>query len=396
MAEPSPFDAAFEAGQRLQQQRQWAAAAEAYRAAARLGLTVRLAANLGLCLHEAGDYAEAERWLQLAARHQPANPNIRQRLGLAYAALDKPDLAELELRTSLAFRPGDPATELALGGLLLSLGRLTEGWPLMEARVGLHRRAVPAVTLPYPEWLGEPLEGRSILVQVEQGLGDQIQMARFAAHLKARGAGRVTLTTRSPLKDLLARAPGVDATVAVDAGARVALDRHDLWTRYFTLPGRVNAGPADLWSGPYLSAPPERLARWAPGARVGLVWQASPTGFNGARKSLPADQARRLLDRGLMSLHPEDTGVGDMADTAAIVAGLDLVVSIDTSVAHLAGAMGQPVWTLLPFHKTDWRWMRGRRDSPWYPTMRLYRHADREDWRGMVDQVLAELEAEGL
>jgi hypothetical protein len=396
MTSPRSFEAAYEDGQRLQGQRQWADAAQAYLLAARLGLTVRLAANLGVCLHEAGDYQEAERWLQLAARHQPANPDIRQRLGLAYAALGKTDLAEIELRTSLAFRSGHAPTELALGGLLLSLGRLTEGWPLMEQRVGLHRRSVPAVTLPYPEWMGEPLDGRSIVVQVEQGLGDQIQMARFATGLKARGAGRVTLTTRSPLKDLLACAPGVDATVAVDAGAKVGLDPHDLWTRYFTLPGRLGVGVGDLWTGPYLSAPADRLARWQPAARVGLVWQASPTGFNGANKGLPLDQARRLLDRGLVSLHPEDTGVADMSDTAAIVAGLDLVVSIDTSVAHLAGAMGKPVWTLLPFHKTDWRWMRGREDSPWYPTMRLYRHAGVQDWSGLVDRVLSDLEAEGL
>jgi hypothetical protein len=283
-----------------------------------------------------------------------------------------------------------------LGGLLLSLGRLTEGWPLMEARVGLHGRAVPAVTLPYPEWRGEDLAGRSIVVQVEQGLGDQIQMARFAAGLKARGAGRVTLTTRGALRDLLARVPGVDATVAVDAGVTVALDRHDLWTRYFTLPGRLNVGLSELWTGPYLTAPPDRLARWRPAARVGLVWQASPTGFNGSNKSLPDKQAQRLLDRGLMSLHPQDTGVADMADTAAIVAGLDLVISIDTSVAHLAGAMGKPVWTLLPFLKPDWRWLRARQDSPWYPTMRLYRHAGVQDWAGMVDRVLADLDTEGL
>ena len=124
---------------------------------------------------------------------------------------------------------------------------------------------------------------------------------------------------------------------------------------------------------------------------VGLVWQASPTGFNAANKGLPRAVAQRLLDRGAISLQPEDTGAADFADTAAIIARLDLVISIDTAVAHLAGAMGKPCWTLLPYVHCDWRWLRDRGDSPWYPGMKLYRQAQPQDWSQTLDQVLADL-----
>jgi ADP-heptose:LPS heptosyltransferase len=106
---------------------------------------------------------------------------------------------------------------------------------------------------------------------------------------------------------------------------------------------------------------------------------------------MPAEVARRILDRGARSLHPEDTGARDFADTAAIIARLDLVISIDTSVAHLAGAMGKPCWTLLPYVHADWRWLRERTDSPWYPSLKLYRQTRPRDWSETVDQVLRDL-----
>lgn len=396
MADSEPAPLSYEDGLALQRAGRFPEAIATYRAAAQRGLTVRLAANLGHCLFEVGEYAEAEHWMGLAARHQPANPDLRQRLGAIYSAQGRVDLAELEYRTALAFKPDFAAGELALASLLLSVGRFAEAWPLMESRTRTHQRVVPTVNLPYPEWTGDPLEGRSVMVQVEQGLGDQIQMARFASLLKARGAGHVTLTCRSPLAPLFLDTPGVDETVALDAGTTAKLRPHDLWTRYFTLPWRLGVTEQSLWPGPYCFAAEARKARWKPDARIGLAWQASPTGFNGANKGLPPEQARRLLDRGAISLQPEDTGVADMADTAAIIDGLDLVISIDTSIAHLAGAMGKPTWILLPFLKVDWRWMRNRADSPWYPSARLYRQARVEGWGEMVDQVLADLEAAGL
>jgi hypothetical protein len=224
-------------------------------------------------------------------------------------------------------------------------------------------------------------------------------MARFVGSLKARGAAHVTLGCRPVLAPLFATLAGADAIVPIARGAAAQVATHDYWSRYFSLPEPLGLTLETLPAEPYLSAPTDRLARWAGfagRARVGVVWQASPTGFNAANKGLPDDLARRLLDAGAMSLQPDDTGAQDFADTAAIVAGLDLVISIDTSVAHLAGAMGKPCWTLLPAIHCDWRWLRERSDSPWYPSMRLYRQATPRDWRGTVNQVLADLAAAKL
>ncbi len=208
MNQTPPAEPSYDDGVRLQREERWADAAAAYRAAARRTITVNLAANLGYCLYELGEFAQAEHWLLLAARHWAGNPNLRQRLGALYSAQGRVQLAELEYRTALALNPDHLSAQLSLGALLLSVGRFAEGWPLFEARVRMHERVVPAVNLPYPEWQGEPLEGRSVFVQVEQGLGDQIQMCRFAGELKARGASRVTLACRPPLASLLLTAPG--------------------------------------------------------------------------------------------------------------------------------------------------------------------------------------------
>lgn len=376
----------------LQRARRYAEAVEILEPLTQPAVTMQVAVALGVCLQELGRFEAAARWLGVAARHRPDNPAVRRMHGNLLAEMGRTIDAEREFRAALAVKPDDDATLLALGGLLLSLGRYAEGWPMMEARTRLNVDSIPPIALPYPPWRGEPLAGRSILVWYEQGLGDQIQFARFARNLKARGAAQVSLGCRPPLADLLATAPGVDRIIPAPLSQTISVDRHDYWTRYFSLPGPLGIGLADLWAGPYLSAPAERQARWRGYSGVGLAWKASPTGFNGENKGLPDAVARRLLDRGAISLDPEDTGVGDFADTAAIVEQLDLVISIDTSVAHLAGAMGKPVWTLLPRLHTDWRWLRGRTDSPWYPTMRLYRQREAGQWDEAMDQVLADLD----
>ncbi|MGZ3377176.1 MAG: tetratricopeptide repeat-containing glycosyltransferase family protein [Phenylobacterium sp.] len=389
----------FQRGLALQQDGRMAEAIEVYLDLARKVLTVKLALNLGLCLRETGDPVRAVHYLQLAARHKPQEPSIRRMLGGTYSETGQTELAESELLAALAIRPDDNQTKVALAGLYLSLGRYAEGWPLLQARIPLHPDVVPPIRLSFPEWRGEPIAGKSILVWIEQGFGDQIQFARFANSLKALGAAHVTLGCRPVLADLFSTLSGVDAVIATKVGETSPIQLHDYWSRYFSLPEALGVTLETLPAAPYLSVPAGRPARWADhakGARVGLAWQASPTGFNGANKGLPPDQAQRLLAAGAISLDPADTGAQDFADTAAIIEGLDLVISIDTSVAHLAGAMGKPVWTLLPFLHCDWRWLRGRVDSPWYPSMRLYRHGERQDWAALVDRVLADLSAAKL
>jgi hypothetical protein len=179
----------------------------------------------------------------------------------------------------------------------------------------------------------------------------------------------------------------------VPQGAAVSIRAYDYWTRFFSLPGRLGITLETLPGRPYLFAPADRRARWAGASGVGLAWRASPTGFNARNKTLPDALAQRLLEAGATSLDPADTGVDDFADTAAIVEQLDLVISIDSSVAHLAGAMGKPCWTLLPRLHCDWRWLRGRTDSPWYPTMRLYRQTTPGDWRPLIERVATEMAA---
>ena len=398
MAQETPEDQ-FQRGLSLQKAGQFAEAAEVYLDLAGRVLTLKLAINLGLCLGEIGDRPRAIHYLELAARHSPNEPAVRRLLSGAYSEAGRTDQAETELLAALALRPDDNQTKVALSGLYLSLGRYAEGWPLMRARIALHPDVVPPIQLSFPEWRGEPLDGKSILVWVEQGFGDQIQFARFANSLKARGASRVTLGCRPILADLFATIDGVDAVIGAAVGDTVSIPTHDYWSRYFSLPEPLGVTLQNLPADPYLTVPADRRPRWAgyaPAARVGLAWQASPTGFNGANKGLPPDQAKRLLAAGAISLHPEDTGAKDFADTAAIVERLDLVISIDTSVAHLAGAMGKPCWTLLPYLHSDWRWLRGRTDSPWYPGMRLYRHGERQDWAELTDRVLADLAAAKL
>jgi tetratricopeptide (TPR) repeat protein len=389
----------YQRGLALQRAGQYGEAVAAYLPLARRGLTVKLATNLGICLCETGDYRQAIDYLRPAAEHRPGDAALGRMLAGAYGEAGEPALAEQTYLKVLAAHPDDRLSQLALGGLHLSVGRYTEGWPLLEHRVELRPDLVPPVKLSFPEWRGEPIAGRSFLVWVEQGFGDKIQFARFVDTLKARGAARVSLGCSPSLTDLFSTLSGADELIPIGVGATTQVSPHDYWSRYFSLPGRLGITLETLPSEPYLAAPADRRPRWAGfggGARVGVAWRASPTGFNGANKGLPDGLAQRLLDLGAISLDPADTGAADFADTAAIIEGLDLVISIDTSVAHLAGAMGKACWTLLPAIRCDWRWLRDRTDSPWYPTMRLYRQTRPGDWTATVEQVIADLGSAGL
>jgi len=384
--------ASLATGAALQTAGRMAEAVEAYLTAARAGgLTLDLALNLGVCQGELGERDLAEGYLALAARQRPDDPNIRRLLANAYAESGRVRLAERQYLAGLAASPDNGALQLGLAALYLSTGRWAEGWPLLDARVALHPDVVPPIRLAFPEWQGEPVAGKSVLVWIEQGFGDQIQFARFANTLKARGATRVTLGCRPVLAEVFASLAGVDEIIPIAVGQSTRVAPHDYWTRYFSLPGRLGVTPETLPAEPYLSTPASRRERWRDVKGFGLVWKASPTGFNALNKGLPDDLAQQFLARGAISLHPEDSGAADFADTAAIIERLDLVISIDTSVAHLAGAMGKPCWTLTPYTHCDWRWLRGRTDSPWYPSMRLYRQTKARDWTETVAQVLRDL-----
>ncbi len=308
--------------------------------------------------------------------------------------------------------------------LCLLQGRYAEGWRLHETRYDPGRlRPVPLPPkLPMPMWRGEALAGKSILVWFEQGMGDEIQFARYLPWLKSQGAIRVTLVCKAPLQPLLATVAGVDEVLPAEG--KLVFPPHDYWVMPMSLAlyhqTRLETIPAAL---PYVSTLPERVAKWRDklpkrGKRttrvVGLVWAGSATHRNDAQRSLPSlanlapladvpgiafvslqkgereDEAKQPPNG--LSLMPLGGLIQDFADTAAIIESLDLVITVDTAVAHVAGALGKPCWVLLPWLGVDWRWLMDRDDSPWYPgVLRLFRQGKAGDWAGVVNEVVRAL-----
>jgi len=332
--------------------------------------------------HLAGDWADAERRYRALTALKPSW--AYHNLGVVYLTTGRLTEAEAALRAALAADPAQAATKHSLGMLLLSLGRCAEGWPLYEARREVAALRINRPNPPYPEWRGEDLAGRRLLVVTEQGLGDQIQFARFLPQLVERGA-QVTFACAPSLAPLF---EGLGAALAPVADS-FALPEADYWTLLMSLPLRLGLTMGEISGAAYLAASP------VGDGGVGVVARGAASHSNDRFRSLDPSSAAALLALG-RDLRPEATGAADFLDTARIVAGLDLVISVDTSIAHLAGAMGKPVWILLPAAETDWRWLRGRSDSPWYGSARLYRQVTPGDWRPVMRQVTADLDALGL
>jgi hypothetical protein len=324
--------------------------------------------RLGLCAMRLDQFDAAERHLQAAvALYQRRRPDQAEPLtvlaGLYLELARWADAAEAA-RRALAKQPGGRA-EMILAGALMGLGDWRAGLPLYEKRP---MRKAPTRA---PEWNGEPLAGKRLLVMGEQGFGDEIQMARFVPGLKAMGAG-VVLGARAPLMRLFEQ---LDVEAIVDRQQTQPAPRHDYWVMAMSLPLRLGVTPQTVPAAPYLAAPEAARRQWAgfPG-RIGVVWASSPTNWNAARKSMPANLLADLP--GAVDLQAPR---GDFADTAAIVEQLDLVITVDTAMAHLAGAMGKPCWVLLPRYGVDWRWGLGERTC-WYPSVRLYHQPDFGVW----------------
>ena len=290
-----------------------------------------------------------------------------------------------------SFDPTAAAAAGALGARLLSEGRYEEGFALWEGRHAAPRLAKPK--LAWPEWRGEPLAGKRLVVWPEQGLGDQIMFARFAPLLQRQGVD-VTVLCLPPLQRLLAGCLGVRVLAATGA---VSFPDPDYWVMTCSLAGRMGVTVESIPAAPYLRAlgPGPGLPE---GFKVGLVTSGSPAHGNDAQRSLPPQEAARLraMAAQVVPLDPANTGARDFADTAAIVEQLDLVVTVDTAAAHLAGAMGKPCWVLVPAVGTDWRWLQARSDSPWYPSVRLYRQPRAGAWDEVADRVLADVRDRAL
>jgi hypothetical protein len=333
----------------------------------------------GLAEHRAGNLKQAEQLYRASLSQGFAHPALFQNLGVLLKVTGREAQAEAIFRKGIQTTPSHQLG-LELSHLLLGQGRWEEGWPLYEHRIGL---VATEPALSFPKWRGEPLDGRSLLIWWEQGFGDQIQFARFAP-LLARQAS-VTILAGPELAELFETLAGVKV---IRAEGAVDIPRHDYWTLPCSIPQFLSVTPDTLPSAPYLHAASRG------GGGVGVVTCGNPRHLNDAHRSLDAASALRLKKLG-RSLAPEDTGAAIFKDTAEIVAGLDLVVTVDTSVAHLAGALGKPVWILLPAIKTDWRWLKGRLDTPWYPSARLFRQRAAGQWGAVVDEVVEALATSG-
>ena len=299
----------------------------------------------------------------------------------------------------------------------LLLGRMAEGWADYESRLELKENQQGRPQLNIPHWTGESLNGRSLLIYGEQGLGDVIQFYRYVPLLAEREPGaRVTFVVRPSLVRLLQSLRGnfrLLSSIAPD-------ERFDLQCALLSLPLRFGTDLAGVPSTtPYLAADPARAARWhqrlgTGGFRIGISWHARPAVNPG--RSFPLRELHRVaqipgvrlisLQKGdgieeLSTLPPDmhveslgqdfDNGPDAFVDTAAVMESLDLVVSCDTSIAHLAGAMGRPTFLALKC-VPDWRWLLGRSDSPWYPALRLHRQRTPDDWRPVFDEIGVEVE----
>lgn len=403
--------------------------------------------NLGLVLQAVGRLPEALACFERAVALKPDYADAWLSRGYTLGQLQRPGEALASYDRALALAPGHPKVLVNRGVALRDLGRIAEaresfalalraepgfvpahlGAALTDLVAGDFARGLPEYEWRWrdsqlvaarrefrePLWLGrEPLAGRTILLHAEQGFGDTLQFCRYASLLAEQGA-RVLLQVQAPLTSLLRSLAGPSVVL----GPEDPLPAFDCQTPLLSLPlacgttlGTIPAPAA------YLAADPERVARWQQvlGAkqrpRVGLVWSGNAAFRKDLARSVPlarlapllradaefislqqevrADEVEDLRGTRIRHFGPELT---DFAATAALATCCDLVVTVDTATAHLAGALGRPVWVLLPA-APDWRWLRERSDSPWYPSARLLRQADHGDWAPVIEQVRRELE----
>jgi hypothetical protein len=370
---------------------------------------------LGNCQFKAGQYAEAALSLTTSTRIDPTRPEAFNDLAASLFVLGRDAEALTCLRRSLDLRPDLAEAEETDAIWLLRYGRFHEGWQRYEARFRTRDNGHLRRTFTQPVWKGQPLQGRTILLHAEQGLGDALQFARYAPLVAARG-GRVILEVYAEVSPLLMKLPGVARVV--ESGAQ--LPHFDVHCSLLSLPlvfgTDLDSIPATV---PYLTVPEPRMAKWRTklgprrALRVGVAWSGNPKHRDDARRSIPFDVFSTLLtdrpdiefhviqrelrapDRAALRDMPhvrnQADGLYDFGDTGALVSLMDIVISVDTSVAHLAGALDRPVWLLLS-HLADWRWLLERDDSPWYPSMWLLRQKERGDWAGVLATVRARLE----
>jgi len=403
--------------------------------------------NLGAAHLAVGSYADAEQLSRRALEISPASPRALANLASALAELDQPAEALHVQRRALELAPDNPELLCNLGHVLIKLDRLDEalacyrraqvlaptmaeavygeglvwlrqgnfeeGWKRYEARVNA-RTPIPHRSFAEPALQpGENLRERTLLLHADQGLGDDVQFIRFIPALQQRGARLIVELPATLLRLMRQSYPGV---TFLPEGA--PLGSFDVQCLVMSLPHVLGLRTArDSAPVGYLKADPQRIEHWRkqlaglPGPRLGIVWAGSSKNLMDSRRSMPLATMRAALDGfagTLVSLQKEcpptdeaDRAAwtelhevlppdADFAETAAIIGALDLVIAVDTSMAHLAGALGKPTWTLLA-HCPDWRWLRQVETTDWYPTMRLFRQQHPGNWVTVMEKVRREL-----
>jgi Flp pilus assembly protein TadD len=394
--------------------------------------------NLGVALSDIGEFEEALAWIRASMRSRPDWPEALDNMGVTLSRQGKWDEALDHYDRALRLRPDYPAARRNRAHAWLARGDFERGWLEYEWRLKCPNRHFPDVNL--PRWFGEPLAGRSILVCAEQGIGDTLQFLRFALELKRRG-GRVVLACPEPLVGIVARCPGVDQV----RGSIVPLPDCPIHSPLMSLPAVLRPTLESLSADvPYLSAVPSTIERWRPiveqyvadrgdweddrssgpqrALRIGIAWQGNPRNRVDRWRSIPlrnfthlaeipgvrlislqkgegTEQIAELAGRVPVGVLRDPSGDSedrrDLLDTAAVMHHLDLVITPDSAIAHLAGSLGVRVWLALPA-VAEWRWLIDREDSPWYPTMTLFRQTAPGDWDGVFRRMASILRGESI
>ena len=365
--------------------------------------------NLGLALFDQGKLEEATVCYRRALKLEPKLAPAHHNLGNTLAAMGEYEEALASEYKALELEPSYAQAHAGVAVLLLLTGEFKRGWPEYEWRWKTDK-LVPR-DFPQPRWEGQPLNGRTILLHAEQGLGDTFQFIRFAPLLKAHGA-TVIVECAKPEFKLLNNCQGIDQLIP----AGNALPSFDYHIPLLSIPGVLGISLATIPANvPYLFANPDLIEAWrskldSPDKfRIGINWRGREGTGEFRKRDIPLDffsglaatpgiqlislqkggeqELRAAGDRlPIIELEGLDTANGAFMDTAAVMTNLDLVITSDTSIAHLAGGLGVPVWVALPF-VPDWRWLLNRSDSPWYPTMRLFRQKKPGGWTDVFIEI---------
>lgn len=373
--------------------------------------------NIGNLYHNMGNGELAISSYSSAIKINPHNATAHMNLGFHLARSGNNDEGLHYLREALRLQPNYPGGHWNLALLLLLLGKLREGWLEYEWRFQcdeIRREDIITRLNSRPMWDGSPLTGETLLVYVEQGFGDALQFCRYLPLVRQR-VERVVFECHTELLRLMQGSPALAGVelVARPADGALPMAGYDLQIPLLSLPRIFETALESMpQTAPYIQADPQQVDTWrqrleGDGFKVGLVWAGNPDHRRDHCRSLslaalaPLGQIDGIrfysLQKGaaaaeaatppagmrLIDLAPE---LNDFATTAAVIANLDLVITVDTSVAHLAGAMGRPVWTLI-YAPPDWRWLLERDDSPWYPTMRLFRREIAGEWQPVIERI---------